>query len=408
MMLNRYEPIVGKEKIRIIKQKIRRIKDKHIVFINSTYQGGGVAEMLNSMIPLFNDSGLKVGWRVLHGSNDFFNITKQFHNALQGEKITLTKRKKEIYEHVNKDFALYSHFDHDLVVVHDPQPMALVEYYKHKFGRNKQKQPWLFRLHIDSSKPYKPVWDYLSTYLHRYDGVIVSKEEYMNDALDVPHHVFYPAIDPLTLKNKQLTKSRIKTILAKQKIPIDKPIISQISRFDKWKDPLGVIDLFETTRCKKDCRLVLLGSAATDDPEGILIYNEVLKKVASSKYKKDIHVLLVNSEILVNALQRASSVIIQNSRKEGFGLTVSEALFKGTPVVSTNVGGIPVQVQNGISGFLHEHDDVTGMARSIIQLIEDDRLRKEMGLHGKRFITQNFLITRLIEDYLDLFYEMLS
>ncbi|MGM5488811.1 MAG: glycosyltransferase [Nanobdellota archaeon] len=393
--ITRYEPIVGKKKVAEIRKKAKKLKDKHIVFINSTHDGGGVAEILNAIIPIFNRLGIKVGWRVLHAGSDFFQITKRFHNALQGDKINLSKRKKELYYSVNRRFSLYSHFDHDLVVVHDPQPLPLIDFYQ-------KRQPWIFRLHIDASNPNKTVSNYLKQFIDKYDKVIVSKEQYINPKWTIPHHMIHPAIDPLSQKNKLITKGTIDKYLKKYEIP-DKPIIAQVSRFDKWKDPLGVIDVFEQVRKRKNCQLILLGAMASDDPEGQWIFNKVLQKKDQSPYKNDIKLMVINSEILVNCVQRKADVIIQKSRKEGFGLTVSEALYKGTPVVSTRVGGIPDQVIHERSGFLHDPDDIDGMSKSILTLLKDERLRNRMGSVGKRFIKEHYLITRLLEDYLELF-----
>ncbi len=395
-----YEKIVGKEVMDKIKEKIEKLTDKHILFINSTFNGGGVAEMLNSMVPLFNQLGLRLGWRVLHGNDDFFMVTKGLHNALQGGKMHLTKRKKELYYETNKRFSIYTHIDHDLVVVHDPQPMAMIDFYK-------KKQPWISRLHIDLSNPNKKVWDYLKQFLVKYDRIVVSHKDYIRNDIDVPYSIVYPAIDPLTIKNKPIRENTIKKYLSRYGIDRDKPIITQISRFDKWKDPVGVIKVFERVREKINSKLVLLGSLASDDPEGQMIFQKVEKAVEKSKYKKDIHILLVHSDILVNSLQRASDVILQKSLKEGFGLTVSEALYKGTPVVASKVGGIPLQIKDGYNGFLFEPKDYRGFAKGITKLVEDEHLRKTMGEHGREFVKKNFLITRLMNDWLDIFSEYL-
>lgn len=409
MGLSKYKRVVGEDVISNIKQKAKRLNKKHVVFINSTYQGGGVAEMLNSLIPLFNDVGVKVGWRILHGNQDFFGVTKKFHNSLQGEAINLSQRKKDLYYRNNRRFSKFSHFDHDLVVVHDPQPLAMVDFYDQVIGsgRNAVKQPWIFRLHIDVSKPYKPTWNYLSKFMKKYDGIIVSKEDYVNPSLRKPHHIIHPCIDPLAMKNRDLKPHRRDFYLKKFGISKRKPIITQISRFDKWKDPLGVLKVFELVRKKRDCQLVLLGSLASDDPEGQVIYDQVQKQVAKSKYAKDIKVILVNSDVLVNVLQRESSVVIQKSTREGFGLTVSEALWKETPVVSSKVGGIPLQIRHGENGFLHKPKDYKGFANSILELLSDKGMCVRFGKHGKEFVRKNYLITRLMEDYLDLFDEYL-
>ena len=394
--LKEYQKVVGKDIIKKIFQKIKPISKKHLLCISSTYRGGGVAEILNAIVPLFNEFGLMLGWRILHGSADFFTITKMLHNGLQGEKINLTNKKKKIYLETNKRFSTFTHIDHDLVIIHDPQPLPLIEFYN-------KKQPWIFRCHVDLSNPTPTVWDYLKKFIKKYDGMIVSKAEYIKKDLKIEQNIIYPAIDPFSLKNKKLPKSLIKKILKKYNIKLEKPIISQISRFDKWKDPQGVIKVFEHVREKIDCQLILLGSLAPDDPEGPEIFEKVKKMREKSKYKEDIKLLLIKSDKLVNCLQTVSEVIIQKSKREGFGLVIAEALYKGTPVVASNVGGIPLQVINGINGFLHQPDDNTGFAESIIKLLKDKKLRNELGKNGKNYIKNNFLITRLMLDWLEKF-----
>lgn len=393
--LDSYRPVVGEEVIERIRGKARKLNGKHIVNISSTYQGGGVAEILNSIIFLFNDMGIQVGWRILHGNQDFFSITKKFHNALQGGEINPSKKKKEIYYETNRQYSVYTHIVHDLVVVHDPQPAAIIDFYQ-------KKQPWIFRCHIDLTHPNKQVWNYLKKFLKKYDHVVVSKDDYMRD-LPVSQSVIYPAIDPLSAKNKKIQKKVIDKILDKYNIKTNKPIISQISRFDKWKDPEGVIKVFERARKKKDCQLVLLGSFATDDPEGLKTFENVKKRVEKSPYKKDIKVLAVDDVMLVNCLQRVSSVVVQKSLKEGFGLTVAEALYKGTPVVSSSVGGIPLQVQDGVSGFLCKPKNTAQFADKVLYLLQNENERVKMGKAGHEYVKRNFLITRLVEDWLELY-----
>ncbi len=399
--LRDYEKIANKNEIKEIKNKIKFLKSKHIVFINSTYQGGGVAEMLNSLIPLFNSSGLKVGWRILHGYFDFFRITKAMHNALQGDGLKLSKRKKQVYEAVNKRFSLFTHLDHDLVVVHDPQPLPLVNYYA-------KKQPWVLRLHIDLSQPNKEVWRYLLKFINSYDKVILSKKEYYNPDITASWNVIYPAIDPLSIKNKPLSPRTCKKYLDRYEISMDKPIISQVSRFDKWKDPLGVIKIFEKVRRKRDVQLVLLGSFATDDPEGQTMYNKVMHAAHKSKYSEDIKVLAVDSDILVNVIQRRSAVVIQKSLREGFGLAVTEAMYKGSAVVASNVGGIPLQIQHGYNGYLLDPYDYNGFVEHILYLLDNENERKRIGRNAQISVKEKFLITRLMNDWLNVFIELLK
>jgi trehalose synthase len=238
--------------------------------------------------------------------------------------------------------------------------------------------------------------------------MVISNEEYRKDDIPIKQSVIYPAIDPLTLKNQPINIKTISTYLTKFGIDLSRPIISQVSRFDKFKDPKGVLKVFELVRKQVDCQLVLLGSLAMDDPEGQKIFGDVERAREKSAYKDDIRLLLVENEILVNAVQSASTVVIQKSTREGFGLVVAEALYKKTPVVASNVGGIPFQVIDGVTGFLHKPNDTKGFAESILRLISDEKLRDELGENGHEHITKNFLITRLMLDWIDLFEQYLT
>jgi len=398
--LDDYRQIVGDEQIGKIFRLARKLYGKRIIHVNSTYMGGGVAEMLQSLVPLMNDAGLKADWRILRGSPDFFDITKKFHNALQGDEINLSKMKKSIYEQVNEDFARYADLNHDAVIIHDPQPLPLIRYY-HKT------QPWIWRGHIDLSDPNPVLWEYLKSFILRYDLVIVSNKEYQKNDLPVEQYIFAPVIDPLSPKNIQLSLSNIRNYLKKYNIPTDKPIITQISRFDKWKDPVGVLEVFKRVREEVDCRLVLCGSMAADDPEGIEIFKKVEREANSMLQKQDVILLTTENNFLVNILQRASAVIIQKSIREGFGLTVTEALWKGRPVVASNVGGIPLQIQNGESGFLLDPKDENGFADSVLQCLRNPTEAKRMGRNGREVVRQNFLITRLLLNYLQVLGEII-
>jgi trehalose synthase len=391
--LEKYRKIVGDKVINEIYRKAKKLANKHIICISSTHQGGGVAEMLNSIVFLFDEVGIDFGWRIIHGSPDFFSITKQFHNALQSGKMHLTDRKKEMYLQTIRRFSAFMHLNHDLVIVHDPQPLALIEFYK-------KKQPWIWRCHIDLSNPNKEVWNFLKPFIKKYDHIVISAKEYKKN-LPVPQSIIYPAIDPCSPKNKTLLNNHIDKRLAKLGINTNKPIIAQISRFDKWKDPEGVIKIFDLVKQKVDCQLVLLGNLAMDDPEGVIIYNKIMKKYGR---RRDINILVnvSDNDLVVNSLQRKSTVIIQKSTKEGFGLTVTEALYKGTPVVASNIGGLPLQVIDGVNGFLHDPKDFKGFSESIIKILNNSELRNKLGQNGQEYVIKNFLITRLMIDWLNL------
>jgi trehalose synthase len=393
--LEDYKDIVGVDIIGEIHRKVRPLYGKRIVHINSTSMGGGVAEILQSLVPLMNDIGLVAGWRTLHGNPDFFDITKKFHNALQGEAIHFTKTKERIYIQTNVNFSSYTHFDHDLVIIHDPQPLPLVKLYK-------KTAPWAWRCHVDLSNPNREVWDFFLNFILRYDMVILSNNDYKRPDLPVEQKIIYPAIDPLTTKNMDISESDVAKYLKKFGIKTDKPIIAQISRFDKWKDPEGVLDVFRLVREVVDCRLVLCGSVAADDPEGTMIFERIEKKAADLIKNEDVVLVISENNMLVNALQRKASVIIQKSIKEGFCLAVTEALWKGTPVVASRVGGIPLQIEHGVNGCLVDPLDNEGFAREIVEVLKEPEKKRGLGLKGKETVREKFLITRHLSDYLDM------
>jgi len=393
LRLEDFRHIVPDETLAEIYAKARHLYGKHIVHLNATYQGGGVAEILYSLVLLMNDVGIDAGWRILHGSQEFFEITKSFHNALQGAKLNLTTRKKKVYLQVNDNFSKFSHLDHDCIIIHDPQPLSIITSYR-------KSQPWIWRCHIDLTNPHKELWDFLKGFLLKYDQIVVSSERYFKDDLPVDQRLMLPAINPLIRKNKDINEKTMMEHITKAGIPTDKPIITQVSRLDPWKDPEGVVDVFKLVKQKVDCRLVFCYNVASDDPEGMRMYNKVLRK--ANKLYKNGHIIFVvgNNETLVNAVQRFSDVIIQKSTKEGFCLAVTEALWKGTPVVASDVGGIPSQIKDGENGFLLAPKDTEGFADRIIHLLKNPDDGKAIGLKAKETVRQKFLITRLLSDYL--------
>ncbi len=385
-----YRDIVGDKVISQIFKESRGLYGKKVLHVNSSYQGGGVAEILDHLVPLMSDLGIEVDWRILHGSHDFFNVTKKFHNALQGEDINFSQLKKSVYTRTNKRFSSYSHVDHDVVIIHDPQPLPLIRYFK-------KRQPWIWRAHIDLSNPNQEVWDYLKQFIIRYDRGVFSAQDFISSDVNIDSEVIHPSIDPLTVKNKDIDQDTIDKYLSKYGIPSDKPIISQISRFDKWKDPEGVIEVFDQVREEIDCRLVLLGSMAIDDPEGPGIYENVMEKASG---RDDIIVINKESDILVNVVQRVSSVILQKSLKEGFGLTVTEALWKGSPVVASNVGGIPLQVDDEETGFLVNPEDYEEVADRVVKILKNPELGAKLGGSALSQVKEHFLITQQLLSWL--------
>lgn len=400
--LEDYRGIVSDVILADLHKRAARLYDRHIVHVNSTAQGGGVAEILYTLVPLMNDVGVDCGWRVLLGGNDFFNVTKAFHNGLQSEPLSLTDQKKHVYTETNENFAAFNHFDrHDAVVIHDPQPLPMIQYYK-------KRQPWIWRCHIDLTAPDPELWEYLKGYILRYDLVIVSHEKYLRPDLPVEQRVVNPAIDPLNQKNIDLPDETVARYVDRFNIPLDKPFIMQVSRFDKWKDPEGVIEVFKRVVEQVDCRLVLAGNMATDDPEGIEMF-EHIKLVAADLVKSGKVIMVVGaSDTEINALQRVSSVILQKSLREGFGLTVAEAMWKETPVVASRVGGIPLQVIDGETGFLVDPTDYDQCAEKVVALLKDRGMADEMARRAKEHVRENFLMTRLLGHDLALLAELTS
>jgi len=382
-----YEPLVGAETVERILQKAERLHDLHVVNINSTYYGGGVAELLSSLTLLMNAAGIKTGWRVIQGRPDFFSITKKMHNALQGAAINLTELKMQIYEEVAYENAARMHLDHDVVIVHDPQPLPLIQHFR-------KKAPWIWRCHVDLSRPNPDLWAYLAPLVERYDAVVLSLPEYAQN-LAKPQRFIMPAINPYSTTNKDLSEAEIADRLAHYDIPTDLPLVVQVSRFDKWKDPQGVIDAFKIARKQVDCTLVLLGNIATDDPEG----QEVFASLCDCSEER-IRILSVQDSALVNALQCRAAVVLQKSLREGFGLTVTEAMWKGAAVIGGNVGGIKHQIEDGVNGFLV--DNVEQAADRIVDILKDPALRDRVGRNATETVKRRFLMTRLMEDWLDL------
>ena len=385
--LEDYEPLIGAESVERIASKAEKLKDLHIVNVNSTYYGGGVAEILSSLTLLMNATGIRTGWRVIQGRPDFFSVTKKMHNALQGGEINFSDLKRSIYEEVVFENAARLHLDHDVVIVHDPQPLPLISHFR-------KKAPWIWRCHVDLSSPNPEVLAYLLQFIERYDAVVLSLPEYAQN-MATPQRFVMPALNPFSVTNRELSEEEIEDRLAHYDIPTDLPLIVQVSRFDTWKDPQGVIEAFRIARREVDASLVLVGNVATDDPEGQAVF-ESLCKCADER----IHVLSVQDSALVNALQRRAAVILQKSIREGFGLTVTEAMWKGTPVIGGNVGGIRHQIQDGVNGFLV--DSVEQAAEKIVQVLKDPSLRGKLGAQARESVRERFLMTRLMEDWLDL------
>lgn len=397
-----YVPIIGKRESENIYKIAQALKGKRILNVNATEFGGGVAEILSTLVPLMRDLGIRAEWQVIYGDSKFFNITKSFHNGLQGMKINLTEEMKNIWVKYNKKNAKLFEGEYDFVVVHDPQPAGL-----RYFTKGKEAKFWIWRCHIDLSYPNLEFWKFILPYISVYDAGIFSMEEYLASGLKIPIiKILRPTIDPLSLKNRDLSISEAKKIMKELGVDIKRPFLAQVSRFDYWKDPLGVIDIYRQVKKKiPEIQLVLMGSIVYDDPEGWLSCEKVKKYARGDK---DIKIVVSEkkNDQEVNACQRLADIILQNSIREGFGLVVAEALWKKNPVIARNSGGIPLQVIDGKTGFLFKNKKEA--VEKILYLISHPEKKKEMGKNAKNHIKKNFLVTRLLKDYLLLFSELLS
>jgi len=392
-----YIPIVGQATVEELGLLADRLRGKAIQNINSTAVGGGVAEILSRMIPLLSQLGVSAAWDVIKGDEKFFAVTKKFHNGLHGVPVEIDAGEYAHFLEVNRYNAEQIRFG-DIVFVHDPQPIALVEK-RGAIGKN-----WLWRCHIDFSRPDPKIWEFLRQFIPRYDAAVFSAPAF-SQKLPIPQVLIAPSIDPLGDKNKELDEPTIDAVFARFGIDRSRPVVTQISRFDYLKDPVGVIKAYKMAKEHVDMQLVLAGGGATDDPEGPIIMEQVRREAEKDK---DIFVLFLPpaSDIEINALQRGSTVILQKSLKEGFGLTVSEALWKGKPTIAGAVGGIPLQIAHKYSGILTH--SIEGTAQWIKQLISAPEYARKLGINGKEHIRNNFLITRHVKDYLLLFLSLFN
>jgi len=385
-----YKEVVGPAIIEELTILASHVGNRSIKMVNSTAVGGGVAEMLRRIVPLLNELGIQVQWEVIKGDERFFEITKAFHNALQGKEEHFDEDTLKVYLACNEDNNREMSFDQDLIVIHDPQPAALINW------NQKRKNRWVWRCHIDMSHPSKQIWEFLRPYVEKYDSAIFSSAIFSPE-LSIPQYRFYPAIDPLDDKNKELDPSYIDRVLTKHGVPRDKPIVTQISRYDPWKDPVGVVQAFKMARKYVDCRLVMVGDKAADDPEAEAILERVKAEAGNDP---DIHILLFSPSVAreINAFQRGSDIILQKSLREGFALTVSEGLWKKRPVIGGAVGGIPAQIIDGHTGLLVHSVEGAGLA--IRSLLNHPAFAKSLGANGHQRVKDEFLITKNLKRYL--------
>jgi trehalose synthase len=400
-LLDRYKPFTRPETIHKLLQLASNIQGIKIVHVNSTREGGGVAEILNKMVPLMQALNLDVKWEVIKGSPEFYQCTKGMHNALQGNRMNICKEHFDAYEGANKAFAReYGSVleEADIVFIHDPQPAPLIGL----VGRRKGK--WVWRCHIDISRPHRPVWNYMRQHVSMYDASIFSMQRF---AQNLPHiqYLMPPSIDPLSDKNRDLPDSAVSAVREKYGIDPGIPMLLQVSRFDRFKDPVGVIGAYHLVKRSIPVQLVLAGGGASDDPEGQLVLDEVREAAGSDPNIKVLD-LPPDAHLEINALQRAADIILQKSVREGFGLTVSEAMWKEKPVIGGDVGGIRIQIQDHHTGFLVTSPE--GAALRIRYLLHKPEMIREMGIKARDFVFRNFLLTRHLRDYLALIISLVS
>jgi trehalose synthase len=395
--LDDYEPIIGRPQLDELRFLAKALENKTVKMVNSTAVGGGVAEMLNRLVPLLNELAVNTRWEVMTGGNDFFEVTKAFHNALHGGEYTLTKSAQDVFLLTGEQNRQRMKFDEDLVILHDPQPLPLIH------SRQDQSKTgagrWIWRCHIDLSNPNPEVWGFLRPLVEKFDAAVFSSPDFTKH-LPIPQYLLFPCIDPLSEKNKELEESYIQKVCDDFGVDRSRPIVTQISRFDRLKDPVGVVQAYKMAKKYVDCQLVLAGGGASDDPEGAVVLQEVTDAASD-----DPDIIVLNlppwSGLEINALQRASTVIVQKSLKEGFGLTVTEALWKSKPTIAGAVGGIPTQVIDKLTGVLVE--SVEGCAYQIRYLLTHPESAQQLGNNGREHVKENFLMTSNVRRWLILF-----
>ncbi len=397
-----YIPVIGEDKVKKLKELAAPLQNKRVLHLNATAYGGGVAELLKTQVAVMQSLGLYVDWYVMRAQPEFYDVTKMFHNTLQGHPGTITEDQKNIYLEGVKSNARAIVESYDYVVVHDPQPLAILDYITAPTGK------WIWRCHIDTSEPNLDVWNFIHPYVQNYDAVIFTLEEFVKEDADFKNLTFIPpSIDPLSPKNSEMSEDEVNNLMCSYNVDPDRPLIAQVSRFDPWKDPLGVIDIYRNIKFGqvkkgiKGVQLVLVGSMAHDDPEGWIIYDRVMRR-AGEDFDLNVYTNFHNvGDVGVKAFQYAADVVLQKSIREGFGLTVTEALWKGKPVIGGKAGGIKIQIQDGINGFLVSN--IQEATDKTLYLLQNPDIAKKMGEAGKQIVKEKFLTTREIEDYLVLF-----
>lgn len=390
-MLEDYRDLAPQGTVELLRQLGRRVEGRSLIHVNSTRYGDGVAEVLHRFMPLFEELGIKVRWEMMAGSDLFYRATKGFYNALQGSSQRITSEMFDEYIECNRASAKRLNLDAEFAMIHDPQPAALID-------ARPRGATWMWRCHIDISTPQHSVWRFLRPFVIRYDAAIFSLPRF-SQRLPLPQFLVYPSIDPLSEKNRVLPPEDIDRVLERLGVPRDKPILLQVSRFDRFKDPVGVVAAYRLVKKSHDCRLVLAGGTVTEDPEAAEVLAEVQEAVGTDP---DVHILSLppTADLEINALQRAATIVYQKSTREGFGLTVAEALWKGKPVIGGETGGITVQLIPGVTGFTVNSPE--GAAFYTRRLLNDPELMALLGQQGKEYARHRFLITRHLQEYLGL------
>lgn len=399
--LGDYAAVVGSEVIDDLRRRARPFTGARLLHVNSTAFGGGVAELLYTEVPLYRDLGIDAEWRIIEGGEEFFTVTKAIHNGLQGAEVAWTDQMERIYRDVSEQNAEIYEGKYDFVVIHDPQPAGLLPVLFDHVGQPAGR--WIWRCHIDLTRPFQPIWDFLRPMIGQYDAAVFTMDEFVPADLDGPDvFIIPPSIDPLSLKNIPLDEEIVSEVQRRYKVDPTRPTMVQVSRFDPWKDPLGVIDAYRMVKEEVPAlQLIMVASMASDDPEGWHYYWKT-----EEHRRDDPDILLLSNfqdvgALVVNAFQRCADVVVQKSLREGFGLVVSEGLWKRRPVIGGAVGGIRLQITDGRTGFLV--DSPEACAQRTLDLLRDPDLAVEMGRAGREVVRQRFLTTRKIADYLDLF-----
>ena len=400
LQLMSYLPIIGAQEVEALRAAAEPLRDARVLHINATAFGGGVAEILGTLVPLMVDVGLAAEWRVIRGSEEFFTVSKAIHNGLQGMAIPLDEGMRRTWRHFNEQNAHELEGKYDFVVVHDPQPAGLLHYHDRSRARSAS---WIWRCHIDTSQPNPEHWDFCAPYIAEYDRMIFTMPQYAGPGIDAGRvAVIAPTIDPLSPKNMPIPTEDAAGVAEHFGVDLTRPLITQVSRFDPWKDPIGVIDAYRLVKAEiPDVQLALIGSMASDDPEGWTYLDRTLRHAGEDRDLVVLHNFHGVGAYQVGCFQTISDVVIQKSTREGFGLVVSEALWKGRPVVAGNVGGITLQILDGETGYLAETVEECG-ARTI-ELLRNPERARSMGEAGREHVRRNFLAPRLLADYLSLF-----